>query len=252
MQAYGRVFARLYNQRWGFFARQVGPKLIEYCESLPVMAANRRVLDLCCGAGHLAAQFLARGYSVVGLDLSWDMLAYAREAVLPYLDTGRVLLVQGDASRFALLGGFGLAVSTFDALNHLPSLAALEGCFAATWRSLAPGGCFVFDLNTRRGFRRWNGISVDDSAEAMIVNRGIYGEQSDRALEMLSGFVRLPNGLYERFEEAVYESVFDLAQVQEALLRCGFPHVRLARWQDLHSPLAEPEEEDRVFFIATK
>jgi SAM-dependent methyltransferase len=181
MQAYGRVFARLYNQRWGFFARQIGPRLIEFCESLPLVATNRRVLDLCCGAGHLATQFLARGYTVVGLDLSWDMLSHAREAVSPFLATGRVLLVQGDAGRFALPGDFGFAVSTFDALNHLPSLTALEACFAATWHSLAFGGYFVFDLNTRCGFRRWNGISVDDSAAAMIVNRGIYGDGSARA-----------------------------------------------------------------------
>jgi hypothetical protein len=73
-----------------------------------------------------------------------------------------------------------------------------------------------------------------------------------RALELLSGFVRLPNGLYERFEEVVYESVFDLVQVREALLRCGFARVHLARWQELLSPLQQPEDEERVFFVAAK
>jgi hypothetical protein len=50
----------------------------------------------------------------------------------------------------------------------------------------------------------------------------------------------------------VYESVFDLVQVREALLRCGFARVHLARWQELLSPLQQPEDEERVFFVAAK
>jgi SAM-dependent methyltransferase len=44
---------------------------------------------------------------------------------------------------------------------------------------------------TRRGLRRWNGISVDDTDDAMfVVNRGIYDGQADRAWARITGFVR--------------------------------------------------------------
>ena len=39
----------------------------------------RSVLDLCCGTGLLAAELIARGYRVVGVDASEAMLACARE-----------------------------------------------------------------------------------------------------------------------------------------------------------------------------
>lgn len=38
-----------------------------------------RVLDAGCGAGHLAEELVDRGATVVGLDVSSEMLAYARE-----------------------------------------------------------------------------------------------------------------------------------------------------------------------------
>ena len=44
-------------------------------------AAGDRVLDAGCGAGHLAAELADRGASVVGVDVSEAMLAYARDRV---------------------------------------------------------------------------------------------------------------------------------------------------------------------------
>lgn len=43
--------------------------------------AGSRVLDAGCGAGHLTRELADRGASVVGLDLSREMLAYARDRV---------------------------------------------------------------------------------------------------------------------------------------------------------------------------
>lgn len=67
MQAYGAGFARVYNLRWSGFARQVAPLILEYFEVSPFAAANKRVLDLCCGTGQLALYFLEKGYRVVGI-----------------------------------------------------------------------------------------------------------------------------------------------------------------------------------------
>jgi hypothetical protein len=107
-------------------------------------------------------------------------------------------------------------------------------------------------LNTRSGLRRWNGIQVDDSSEdALIVNRGIYDGQGDKAWMRISGFFRMPNGLYERFEETVFNTVFAMETVRKALLDAGWRNVHFARIQDLSTPLAEPEKEARVFVVAS-
>src|SRR6188768_3331421 len=45
----------------------------------PCIGPPARVLDLCCGTGHLSRVLQARGYRVVGIDRSIDMLRAARD-----------------------------------------------------------------------------------------------------------------------------------------------------------------------------
>ena len=252
MQAYGRAFARVYNKRWTGFGHRVAPLLLEFYASTATGKANRSILDLCCGTGQLALHFLEQGYHVTGIDLSEHMLQYARENAYAYGESGQAQFVQADAARFSLDQQFGLVISTFDALNHLENQEALRACFQSVFAVLVEGGYFVFDLNTRRGLMRWNNISVDDSEEAMIVTRGFYDGQGDRAYTRISGFIRVASGQYERFEETVYNTVFDMVWVRDTLLRIGWRDVHFARLEALATPIAEPEKEGRVFFVAHK
>jgi SAM-dependent methyltransferase len=146
----------------------------------------------------------------------------------------------------------GLVTSTFDTLNHLESLSALASCFRSVAAVLAKGGVFIFDLNTRVGLRRWNSIQIQDTEEAMIVNRGTYDGQSDRAYVKISGFVRTPDGHYERFDETAFNTVFDLDCVQKELLNTGFESAYFAQVEDLTTPIDDPEEEGRVFVVGRR
>jgi SAM-dependent methyltransferase len=251
MQAYGPGFARVYNKRWISFARQVAPLLLEFYVGTPLAETDHRVLDLCCGTGQLAVYFLERGYRVMGLDLSAAMLSYARENAQRFIASGQAHFVQADATDFTLEERFGLVVSTFDAINHLPDLQALQKCFACV--AAVTDGYFVFDLNTRSGLRRWNSIEVDDSREDMtIVNHGIFDISGERAWMKVTGFVRNADGLYERFEQTAYNTVFAMDAVKATLLASGWQKVYFARIQDLKTPLADPEAEGRVFVVASK
>lgn len=252
MQAYGTSFARIYNQRWTNFANQVAPRIRAYYESISAGFENRRLLDLCCGTGQLVLHFLDHDYQVTGLDLSGAMLEHARANSSPYIVSGQATFVQGNAADFKLPGSFGLVVSTFDALNHLPDFQALKGCFRSVYQVLAEQGVFIFDLNTLHGLRRWTGVSVNDTPEIMLIMRSLFDEQQQRAYTYISGFTPVGNGLYERFEETAYNSAFCLADVKTALLETGFRHVRFAREQDLRSPVEDPELESRIFIVVEK
>jgi len=253
MQAYSSSFARVYNLRWSDFSRHVAPRILAYYESAGLGQKNRHVLDVCCGTGQLAAYFLERGYHVTGLDLSEEMLHYARQNAAPYIEQGRARFVQGDAAGFYFAERFGLAVSTFDALNHLPDKDSLRACLQCVHRVLAPEGTFVFDLNTRAGLRSdWNGIAVQDTEEATIINRGFYDADRNKAWVKISGYLRVEDGLYERFEQVAYNTAFDLAWVQAALLEDGWQSAHIAQITDLSTPLVEPETERRVFFVAKR
>ncbi len=253
MQAYSASFARAYNLRWGGFARQVAPAIRELYETMPISRVNRTVLDVCCGTGQLAALFLDAGYRVIGLDASMPMLTHARENARRFLASGHAHFVQGDACRFTLPDRVGLAVSTFDALNHLDDPGALKRCFACVFAAVDAGGLFVFDLNTRAGLRRWNGVTIDDSSdELLLITRGVYDGEGDRAWTRITGFLHEEGDRYRRFDETVFNTAFDLAWVKAALSETGWTDVCLASGRDMKTPLAEPEKEGRVFVVARK
>jgi SAM-dependent methyltransferase len=105
-------------------------------------AGVRRVLDVCCGTGLLAAELLPRGYAIVGVDAAEAMLARARRLLGPEVPLVRALLPD-----LPVTGTFDAAVSTFDGLNYLtpPDLRATLAAVAA---HLRPHGWLAFDLHT--------------------------------------------------------------------------------------------------------
>ncbi len=250
MQAYATSFAHVYNNLWGWFAIQLAPRILEYYECLPVSRWNRVVLDVCCGTGQLAAHFLKSGYSIIGIDSSEGMLKFARQNSADYVQAGQACFVRADAAHFALHTQVGLAVSTYDALNHLENMAELRGCFESVYGSLAEGGVFLFDLNTRKGLQSWNGISVEDSRDAVIITRGIFDEEIGRATTRITGFVPKGNGIYERFEETAFNTLFDVHEVKAALEGTGFHSVYFARSADLSKPVEDTEAERRIYIVA--
>jgi hypothetical protein len=113
-------------------------------------------------------------------------------------------------------------------------------------------GFFIFDLNTRKGLKRWNNVIVDDSEDMLVITRGIYDGVGDRAITRFTGFVSLADRSYQRFDETVYNTVFELEKVKSLLLEVGFGNIYFARIQDLMTPLDKPEEEGRVFIVAVR
>lgn len=251
-QAYGFAFAMAYNHLWADFATRVAPAILEFYETLPIAQTNRRILDVCCGTGQLARYFLEKAYQVTCLDLSLPMLKIARKNNLAFALAQQVQFVQGDGSCFGISGDFGLAVSTYDALNHLSGNDALRSCFESVSLALAQDGVFIFDLNTRHGLSYWNGVEVIEEDDLMVVRTAMYEPGAARAWMRLSGFVKDAEGLYQRFSEVVYNTVYEVDQVLKMLTECGFAPVYPSLMSDLSSPLDNPEEQRRVFFVAYK
>ncbi len=252
MQIYDPAFARVYNARWAGFAHRVAPLIFDFYEQTPTGHEHKSLLDLCCGTGQLAGYFLARDYRVTGLDSSPGMLAHARENARAHIEAGQARFIEGDAADYALDAPVGLVVATYDALNHLPDRAALRGAFRSTHAALVDGGWFIFDLNTRAGLLRWSGVNVQNDEDALLITRGVVVAEQDRAYTQITGFTRQESGLYERFEQVAYNTMFDLAEVEAALREAGFRRAYCARVDALDTPLEHPESESRVFIVAQK
>lgn len=100
------------------------------------------VLDLACGTGLLTRQIATRAESVVGLDVSNDMLREARQRT----SETNVRYVEGDFRDFSLPETFDAAVCGGDSLNYVNTPGELADVFRCVRRHLRPGGLFVFDV----------------------------------------------------------------------------------------------------------
>ncbi len=160
-------FASVYNARWGPISLHWIPWLAVLV--VPRLPSHGRVLDVCCGTGQIAAALSRRGFRMVGLDGSREMLRYARTNAVD------VHLVQADVRRFALRSRFDAALCLFDSLNHLLSCEDLAAAFSSVSTCLRPRGWFLFDVNTPGSYERnWNGRHRRKAGDHMLRTRSEY------------------------------------------------------------------------------
>jgi SAM-dependent methyltransferase len=100
------------------------------------------VLDVCCGTGLLAAELVARGYRVTGVDASEAMLARARRLLGPH-----ATLIRATLPDLPLEVTFDAVTCTLDGFTYLAP-AALAPTVKAIARVLRPAGWLVFDAHT--------------------------------------------------------------------------------------------------------
>lgn len=241
---YGETFAAFYDRYFGHYAEKAAPFFLCFLASR-ISTSSREVLDLGCGTGRIALHFLQAGYDFTGLDSSPSMLALARDRCLRFLPTGRARFLQTDISSFELEGPFGLALSTYNTLNHLDSEEKLRGCFRSVRRCLAPGGLLMFDYHTARGLREWASAESAFLEEGTLTLRGTFNPKTRRAVSGLRGVFQ-----GKPFAERILNWCLPLERLEQVLGEEGFLKVVYARIDDLNKPLADPEGEKRVVALA--
>src|SRR5690606_37455499 len=206
------------------------------------------ILDLACGTGTFAVELARRGFRVIGLDASEEMLAVAdakaRQAGVDVFFTCQ------DLTAFELAEEADAAVCFFDSLNYLTRVEELEQALACTARALRPGAPFLFDLHTEDRLREYGASTFGDSGEDVAyLWESEYDEERRLCTMYLTLFVREADGRYARFDEVHEQLAHAGPEVTRALERAGF---------QLEGVLGELTEEKprpgegRVFYLARR
>lgn len=85
------------------------------------------LLDLACGTGSLAVRLSEKGYSVIGTDMSPEMLSVAQQKAA--VKNADILFLCQDMTQLNLYGTIICTVCTLDSLNHLKSLDEIKKVF---------------------------------------------------------------------------------------------------------------------------
>ena len=149
MEAYGK-FAQVYDlfmdnvdyEKWAdYIEKHLKDQGIE--EGL--------VLDLGCGTGAMTGLLAQKGYDMIGVDKSEEMLA---EAMKKKTESGMdILYLLQDMQEFELYGTVRAVVSVCDSLNYITEKEELLEVFRLVNNYLDPKGIFLFDMNTVHKYR---------------------------------------------------------------------------------------------------
>lgn len=179
------------------------------------------VLELGCGTGSLTEILDSRGYDMIGVDISADMLDIAMEK---REKSGRdILYLMQDMREFELYGTVRAAISICDSMNYLPCEEDMLSTLRLVNNYLDPGGIFIFDLNTSYKYRELIGdttIAENREGASFIWENTWYEEEKVNEYD-LTIFAETENGLYQRFQETHYQKAYSLETVKRLIAEAG-------------------------------
>ena len=224
----------------------------EWCEYLTGLLREYNVdegliLDLGCGTGSVTELLAEKGYDMIGVDNSEEMLEVAMEK---REESGYdILYLLQDMREFELYGTVRAVVSICDSINYITDPEELLDVFRLVNNYLDPGGVFVFDFNTLYKYQEVLGdrTIAENREECSFIWDNYYYEDERINEYELSLFIREENDLYRKYEETHYQRAYTLEEMVNLVKRSGLEFVAA---YDAFTREVPSEQSERIYIIA--
>lgn len=242
MQSYGE-FAYIYDKLMNLDIDY--KKMSDYIEAVFDRCSVKPdlVLDLACGTGSLTNELAIKGYNMIGIDISADMLSVAQQK------NSNILFLNQDMIKFELYGTVDAVVCMTDSINYITSDKDLEDVFLLVKNYLNPGAPFIFDINTKFKLSKIIGDNTFtfDNEDILYVWQNKWNSKTSIADFYLSFFIRQKYGLYRRFDEHHRQRAYSKDFILELLLKCGFKHFEAFDYLSFNMP---KKDSSKYVFVA--
>ena len=203
------------------------------------------VLDLACGTGTMTWLLAARGYEMIAVDSSEEMLCQAMnktgEGIPP-------LFLQQSMPDLDLYGTVDGAICCLDSLNYLTSPKDVQRTFRRLHLFIAPGGVLVFDINTVEKLAALDGqVFLDENEDTYCVWRTEY--RRGICSYYMDIFRRNEDDSWERDFEEHRERGYTVEELTAWLQEAGFTNIRTYGDGVMRAP---KENEQRIYFTAIR
>lgn len=205
------------------------------------------VLDLGCGTGSLTELLADRGYDMIGVDYSEEMLELALDK---RVESGKdILYLCQDMREFELYGTVAAVVSICDCMNYITEPEDLVTVFELVNNYLDPGGIFIFDMNTEYKYREVMGdcTIAEDREDSSFIWENQYEPEEKINIYDLSIFVRESEDLYRKYHETHYQRAYSLEEVKEAIREAGMEFVTA---YDAFTKEPPKSDSERIYVVA--
>lgn len=242
MEAY-TVFAEVYDQ---FMDNIPYEEWSDYLAGLLEEYGVRHglIAELGCGTGSLTVELSQKGYDMIGIDNSEEMLSIARVK-----SDDRILYLLQDMREFELYGTVRAVISICDSMNYILMEEDLLKVFSLVNKYLDAGGIFIFDLNTEYKYRTVLADSViaENREAASFIWENCYYEDEKINEYIMTFFLREENGLYRKYEEVHDQKAYTVDQVTGLLRKAGMEFIAA---YDAFTRNAPGPKSERIYIVA--
>lgn len=210
------------------------------------------ICDLGAGTGKLTRLLRDRGYDMIGIDNSEEMLIVARnhEYAEAEANEGKneILYLCQDMREFELYGTVRACISVCDSVNYILDRDELTEVFRLVNNYLDPKGLFIFDFNTAYKYAEVIGdttIAENRENESFIWEN--YYDPDECINEYDITFFVKEGDLYRKFTETHYQRGYTVDEMKEMIEASGLVFLD-AIDADTHKKVTKKSE--RVYIIA--
>ncbi len=227
----------------------------EGLEALEEMVSERAleternlVLDLGCGTGTLTELLYAKGYDMIGVDSSEEMLLKAMEK--KEKSGSEILYLCQDMRDLDLYSTVGTVVSVCDSVNYLLEDDEVESVFSLVNNYLYKGGLFIFDFNTVYKYEKVIGdttIAENRDACSFIWENYYHGQERINEYDLTIFAREGEGGLFRRFTETHLQRGYTLDEMLGFVERAGMEVVLMLDADTREKP---GEMSERIYIAA--
>lgn len=213
-----------------------------------VMASERNlVLDLGCGTGTLTEIMYRRGYDMIGVDMSREMLNVAMEKREKSGDA--ILYLNQDMRELELYSTVGTVYCVCDSINYILDEEELLTVFSLVNNYLYPEGIFIFDFNTVYKYEEIIGDTTiaENREDCSFIWENFYDSEDEINEYDLTVFVKQEDEMFRRFTETHFQKGYRAEQMKALVERAG---MKILEMTDADTGEGVTAESQRIFIVA--
>jgi len=223
---YNKDLAYIHDAGFTESARQAAATVLKVLREKKIKSGL--VVDLGCGSGVLADRLTRQGFDVLGVDISEAMLKLARKHA-PKARFKRGSLFRTRLPKAVAITAIGECVNyLFDPRGT----ALLADFFRRVYRSLLPGGVFIFDVVEPGSTPKPSVLHCEGKDWAILVSKEEDARQ--RVLTRRMTIFRKVGRHYRRSQEVHRQRLYPPTQVARKLKMAGFDVSRLPGYGKEH------------------
>lgn len=201
------------------------------------------VLDAACGTGNFTQELVKKGFDVIGVDSSAEMLAVAQNKLC-----GKCTFICQDLCELDLYGTINTVFCTLDSLNHITDFERLKKAIAKMSLFLEPGGLMFFDVNTVYKHKNVlaNNTFIEEKDNIYMVWQNTL---DNNTVNINMDFFVEEEGLYERLSENFDERAYSAEELKEAL---DYAKLEILETEDFYSGKPVSENSEKIIYTVRK